>query len=106
MYHWGANMSCFQWIGRFDKPRRQGFRTSVVTPLGKILGREVTIATFTNHLSEFSQEKRGSVLERDGQPWGYRFRFRNPLIVPFSFMNAVDSGLLIGEDLIKMLREG
>lgn len=80
--------------------------SAVVSPLSKILGREVTIATFTNHLSEFSQEKRRSVLERDGQPWGYRFRFSNPLIVPYAFMNAVESDLLSGEDLVKMLREG
>jgi Cdc6-like AAA superfamily ATPase len=41
--------------------------SDVVNPLAKILGRDVTIATFTNHLGEFSQEKRGSVLEKDGK---------------------------------------
>ncbi len=80
--------------------------SEVVKPLSAILGREVSIATFTNHLGEFSQEKRGPVLEKDGQPWGYRYRFHDPLLVPFAFMNAVEGGLLSGEDLIRMLREG
>lgn len=79
--------------------------SDVVAPLSKILKREVSIATFTNHLGEFSQEKRGNVLEKDGQPWGFRYRFRNPLLVPFAFMNAVEGGLLSGESLVRMLNE-
>ena len=79
--------------------------SDVVAPLARILGRPVTIATFANHLSEFSQEKRGFVLEKDGQPWGYRYRFREPLLVPFAFMNGVDSGLLNGDALVQMLHE-
>jgi hypothetical protein len=79
--------------------------SDVVSPLTKILGRDVTIATFTNHLGEFSQEKRGSILEKDGQPWGYRYRFQDPLLVPFALMNAVEGGLLSGESLVEMLQE-
>jgi hypothetical protein len=78
---------------------------ALVDPLGQILGRDVAIATFSNHLSEFCQEKRASVLERDGQPWGYRFRFRDPLLVPYVFMNAVDANLISGEKLVQMLEE-
>lgn len=77
----------------------------VVAPLARILGRDVSIATFTNHLSEFSQDKRGSVLEKDGQPWGFRYRFHDPLLVPFTFMNAVDTGLMDGESLVQALDE-
>ena len=79
--------------------------SAVVQPLARILGREVTIATFTNHLSEFSQDKRGSVLEKDGQPWGYRYRFHDPLLVPYAFMNAVEGGLLTGEMLVEILND-
>lgn len=77
--------------------------SSVVQPLEEILRKTVTIATFTNHLGEFCQDKRGSVLERDGQPWGYRYRFRDPLLVPFVFMNAVEGHLLSDVDLVRML---
>jgi len=90
---------CHDALGYFN-PR------SVVGPLEEILGKSVTIATFTNHLSEFCQDKRGPVLERDGQPWGYRYRFRDPLLVPFVFMNAVEGSLLSGESLVRMLKEG
>ncbi len=79
--------------------------SEVVEPLRGILNRDVSIATFTNHLREFSQEKRGSVLERDGQPWGFRYRFQDPLLVPYTFMNAVESGLLSGEALVQMLNQ-
>ena len=79
--------------------------SEVVEPLNKILKRDVTIATFTNHLGEFSQDKRGKVLEKDGQPWGFRYRFHDPLLVPFAFMNAVEGGLLSGDTLVQMLNE-
>jgi len=80
------------------------FNPSAVTePLSKILARDVTIATFTNHLREFCEEKRGLILERDGEPWGYRYRFRDPLLVPFVFMDGVDAGLTTGRGLVEML---
>lgn len=80
--------------------------SSVVTQLTEILNRPVTIATFTNHLVEFCQDKRGSVLERDGQPWGYRYRFRDPFLVPYVFMNAVEGRLLTDDQLVHMLSQG
>lgn len=76
---------------------------SVVGPLSEILGREVAIATFSNHLSEFCQDKRGKVLERQGEPWGYRFRFSDPLLVPLAFMNAVATKIVDQEKLAGML---
>jgi Cdc6-like AAA superfamily ATPase len=71
-------------------------------PLSIILKREVEIATFNNHLSEFST-KRGEVLERDGEPRSYRFRFRDPLLVPFVFMDAIATGLIDDDRLSRML---
>jgi hypothetical protein len=76
---------------------------AVVTPLTEVLGKSAAIATFSNHLSEFCQEKRGSVLERDGQPRAYRFRFHDPLLVPYVFMDAVATGLVTDEQLSQML---
>lgn len=76
---------------------------AVVDPLKTILDKPVTIATFTNHLVEFSQDKRGQILERDGQPWGYRYRFRDPLLVPYVFMDGIDSGIANDQSLIEML---
>lgn len=78
---------------------------SVVEPLSGVLGRKVAIASFNNHLGEFCQEKRGTVLERDGQARAYRFRFHDPLLVPYIFMDAVSNGLIDDHDLTAMLSE-
>lgn len=52
---------------------------------------------------EFSQKKRGEVLERIGQARAYRFRFADPLLVPFVFMDAVRTELVSTEQLSEML---
>lgn len=79
--------------------------SAVVEPLSVILERKVEIATFNAHLSEFCQPKRGPVLERDGQARGYRFRFHDPMVVPFVFMNAVTQGVVSEASLASMLSQ-
>lgn len=78
---------------------------SVARPLSLVLNRDVQIAAFNNHLSEFCQPKRGEVLERTGQPRAYRFRFHDPLLVPYVFMNAVNGGLISDQKLAETLGE-
>lgn len=80
--------------------------SDVVDHLNTILDRDdVQIATFTNHLSEFCQEKRGEVLEKEGQARAYRFRFTDPLLVPYVFMDAVATGLVSDTQLTRLLGE-
>lgn len=79
---------------------------AVVAPLTSILNRPVEIATFNAHLSAFCQPKRGSVLERDGLPRAYRFRFHDPMVVPFTFMDAVTNGIVDEDGMAELLREG
>jgi hypothetical protein len=74
---------------------------AVVEPLSIVLKKDVTIANFMNHLREFCEEKRGAVLERDGQPWGYHYRFRDPLLVPYFFIDGLDAGITSGHDLVE-----
>jgi Cdc6-like AAA superfamily ATPase len=76
---------------------------TVVEPLHILLQRYVEIATFNTHLSEFCQEKRGPILERVGQPRAYRYRFHDPMVVPFVFMDAVIKGTVSEEQLAAML---
>lgn len=78
---------------------------AVVAPLAKILDKPVEIATFNSHLTEFCGQKRGSVLERDGQARAYRFRFSDPLLVPYTFMDAVATGLLSNARLSELLED-
>jgi hypothetical protein len=76
---------------------------AVVGPLEAILNRNVQIATFSNHLSEFCQPKRGDILERTGQERAYRYRFHDPLLVPFVFMDAITTKIVSTDTLSQML---
>jgi hypothetical protein len=76
---------------------------SIAIPLEAILNRGVEIATFNSHLTEFCEEKRGCILERIGQPRAYRYRFRDPLMVPFVFMDALANDLINDESLTFLL---
>lgn len=76
---------------------------AIAEPLSMILAKPVQIATFSNHLAEFCQVKRGQVLERAGEARAYRFRFRDPLLVPFVFMDAVTNGIISESQLSEML---
>jgi hypothetical protein len=76
---------------------------SVAGPLSNILNRPVPIAAFSHHLSEFCSVKRAEVLERTGQQRNYRFRFRDPLLVPYVLMDAMNTELISRTELADML---
>jgi hypothetical protein len=66
-------------------------------PLSSILKRSVEIANFQDTLRDFSEAKRGGILERVGEPRTYRFRFKNPAMQPYVIMrgireNVIDEG--------------
>ncbi len=78
---------------------------SVTDPLSLILERPVQIATFNNHLADFTNmDKRGAALEREGPPRAFRYRFSDPLLVPYIFMNASVTGLLTNTAILHLLR--
>jgi len=67
------------------------FRPAAIKePLSGILGRPVEIANFQNHLKAFIDPKRKEILQRDGEPRAYRFRFRHPAMQPFVLMKGMD----------------
>jgi hypothetical protein len=79
---------------------------AVIAPLTRILNRPVQVATFNNHLGEFAQsDVRGHILERDGVSRGFRYRFKDPIVVPFIFMNASATGLASDEMITQLLYE-
>lgn len=65
----------------------------VRTPLQRITGKPYGIAAFTKHLHAFCEKERGAVLERAGQKFSYRFRFRNPLLQPFIILKGTETPL-------------
>lgn len=68
-------------------------------PMHWIMGQRYGIPAFARHLAEFRSEKRGCILQRIGSPRRYRFRFRNPLMQPFTIMKGLDSGMIKPEML-------
>lgn len=54
--------------------------SDVCEPLGKILQRRVTTATFQQHLKDFCEVSRGEILQRKGKERSYRYRFANPMM--------------------------
>jgi Cdc6-like AAA superfamily ATPase len=68
--------------------------TNVIPALSRILDREVTVANFQRHLSEFISEGRGSILVRRGTERQYRFRFRDPMMQPYVIMKGIREGMI------------
>ena len=76
---------------------------SVREPLSNILKKPMQIAQYQSHLKNFTTEARGEILQRTGEAWGYRFRFRDPAMQPYVLFRGVKDGL-ISDDIKKILR--
>ncbi len=66
-------------------------------PLSALLGRSIDIPNFQRHLQELSGPNRGQTLYREGKARNYRYRFRNPLLQPYTKIRALSKGLLTEE---------
>lgn len=66
----------------------------VRTPMREITGKQYDIPSFSQHLNEFCEEKRGPILQRLGTTRRFRFRFINPLMQPFVIMQGFSTGLV------------
>jgi Cdc6-like AAA superfamily ATPase len=77
--------------------------SSLVGPMTKIMGRQEEIAGFNQHLSQFLEAKRGAVLERDGGPRAYRFRFSQPLLPPYILMRSINDGIVTADAVHEMI---
>ncbi len=67
-------------------------------PFSRIMRREMKIPTFARHLHGLSNDSRGAVLQRLGEPHRYRFRFSDPLLQPYVLMRGLQSNLLTLEE--------
>jgi hypothetical protein len=61
----------------------------VQAPLSEIAGRSIAMGTYMKHLNEFVTENRGEMLEKRGEAWKTRFRFRDPLMQPYVVIRAL-----------------
>lgn len=73
--------------------------------LSRILSKEAKYGTFSSHLSDFSSEDRGNILQQTGKDRRFRYRFRNPLIQPFIIMRGLKDGLIIKSDIDGLFRQ-
>ena len=64
-------------------------------PLTSIVGRDLDIPNFAQHLKAFCEDERGPVLAREGQLRRWRYRFVSPLMRPYVVMRGHVDGLLI-----------
>jgi Cdc6-like AAA superfamily ATPase len=71
-------------------------------PLREITGKQYDIPSFAQHLNEFSEPKRGPILEKTGARKRYRFRFINPLVQPFVIMQGFANGKLREDILVNL----
>lgn len=67
---------------------------AVRQPLSDVMRKDYDIPAFSRHLKDFTDYDRGSVLKRDGVERRYRYRFRNPLMQPFTVLHAINEGRL------------
>jgi len=70
---------------------------SIRDPLEAIAGRRIEIPAFSNHLAQFLEPERGSVLQREGSPRKYFYRFADPILQPYVILHGVSSGLITDE---------
>jgi Cdc6-like AAA superfamily ATPase len=73
---------------------------AVRDPLSAIRGKIYRIPAFAKHITSFTTESRGAILQKEGVKRRFRFRFSNPLMQPFVVMKGVASGIL-SEEVLK-----
>jgi energy-coupling factor transporter ATP-binding protein EcfA2 len=75
---------------------------AIRAPLEVIAGRRIDIPQFSRHLSHFLGSERGSVLQREGVPRRWFYRFSDPILQPYVILKALSDGLLTEEQLAKV----
>jgi Cdc6-like AAA superfamily ATPase len=80
-------------------------QAAVAKPLADLVERTppYTAATFAFHMNEFCEEKRGSILERDGPARNIRYRFADALMQPYVIITALKEGRLNVDTLKKFI---
>ena len=70
---------------------------AVREPMTKIMGRHYEIPAFAKHLTDFTDEARGRVLQKTGRTRRSFYRFENPILQPFVILKGLSKGLITEE---------
>jgi len=81
----------------------QGFFSAgaIRDPLEVVAGRRIDIPQFSRHLSHFLGSERGAVLQREGIPRRWFYRFTDPILQPYVILKALSDSLLTEEQLAR-----
>jgi Cdc6-like AAA superfamily ATPase len=79
-------------LGEFSPQEIRGW-------LQQITGRHYEISSFAQHLKEFTEPKRGPVLQKIGISRLYRYKFIDPLLMPYVILRGISSRLIGPRDL-------
>lgn len=72
---------------------------SVRAPLQMITNRLYDIPNYAQHLKNFSEAERASILERTGTARRIRYRFGSPLMRPYIVMKSVQDGIISDDQM-------
>lgn len=64
-----------------------------------VTGRRIEIPQFAQHMKEFMDPARGSILYREGKPRAYSYRFRDAMMQPYIILMALKDGLITADQL-------
>lgn len=83
---------------------QHGFFTAgaIRDPLEVVAGRRIDIPQFSRHLSHFLGPERGAVLQREGIPRRWFYRFTDPILQPYVILKALSDGVLTEEQLTQL----
>jgi DNA polymerase III delta prime subunit len=76
--------------------------SDVIAPISSIMRKSYTISGFARHLNDLCEEKRGTVLMKQGSSRSYRYRFFNPMLQPYIIMHSLANNLITQVDLDKL----
>jgi hypothetical protein len=82
-------------LGSFAAP-------DVRIPMQVITGKPYEIPAFAQHLNEFSDMKRGTILLKLGATRRFRYRFNNPLMQPFVVLKGFADGKITSSMLAEI----
>jgi hypothetical protein len=74
-------------------------------PLLTITKKHYGIDGYMRHLKHFCSKEHGNVLEKKGERRKFRFRFRNPILEPYTIMKGIADGLINEDDVIRLKSE-
>lgn len=78
------------------EPDERGYfpAKAVEFPLSTIMAKPYTTEMFGQHLKKLNEPERGKVLQVDGTPRRFRYRFEEPLMQPYVILRGLKDGLL------------